>query len=561
MKPAERVATHAVLVAGGLLFLLPLLWMLGTSFKVPREMATKDVEFLPESPSPENFSPYIDLREFDEPERPDGVREEVWRRAVPELDAFLNATLDKWEPQTLGGPRNNPPPAKVDVRRYRAEMRQGLYELLSQRLSDSARASGTEALVENAREIVDERALRETFDACYRRFCLGEVRIRTNDYLTYSLYTGREWVHARGSGALQHRADAAPECEEVRYKFDRYSADFAARFWTPRLPVEPAGIDRVFVSYRGDASWALVKFTVTRDGKYYETRSLMNLYERDWIEQELRWPEDAKDPLEKKLYRVLHEVGPVEIETEPEDFAVYMEIRKANILQAWFAKTTRAYRQAFREVPFARFMMTSFAVAILNIVLAIFSCTLVGYAFARLEWPGRDLCFFLVLATMMIPPQVTMIPQFIVVKWLGWYNTLIPLWILSAFGIPFFIFLVRQFFKNIPGDLEDAARIDGCGFMRIYWHVMMPLIKPVIATIAIFTFMGTWNNFLMPLIYLNDERLFPLALGLFKFNLTAGGDVSLMMAGSFIMTMPVLALFALLQRYFIQGITLTGTKG
>src|SRR5690606_7847596 len=139
-----------------------------------------------------------------------------------------------------------------------------------------------------------------------------------------------------------------------------------------------------------------------------------------------------------------------------------------------------------------------------NIVLAIFSCTLVGYAFARLNWPGRDLCFGLLLATMMLPPQVTMIPQFLIIKSLGWYNTLMPLWIFSAFGTPFFIFLVRQFLKNVPGDLEDAARIDGCGSLRIYWHVMLPLIRPVMATIAIFTFMGTWNNFMQPLIYVND---------------------------------------------------------
>src|SRR5690606_21723607 len=163
--------------------------------------------------------------------------------------------------------------------------------------------------------------------------------------------------------------------------------------------------------------------------------------------------------------------------------------------------------------------------------------------FARLEWPGRDVFFGILLATMMLPPQVTMIPQFILFKEIGWYNTLLPLWAMSAFGVPFFIFLVRQFFKNIPGDLEDAARIDGCGFLRIYWHVMLPLVKPVVATIAIFTFMASWNNFMVPLIYVTDERLFPLSLGLFKMSLNlggGGGDIGLMMAGSFMMTLPII---------------------
>jgi multiple sugar transport system permease protein len=146
-------------------------------------------------------------------------------------------------------------------------------------------------------------------------------------------------------------------------------------------------------------------------------------------------------------------------------------------------------------------------------------------------------------------------------KHLGWFNTLLPLWIPAAFGAPFFVFLLRQFFRNIPKDLEDAARIDGCGFLRIYWHIMLPLVKPTIAAIAIFAFLGAWNNFMGPLIYVNDERLFPLALGLFKFSLRSGGDVGLMMAGSFVMTFPIILLFFFVQRYFIQGLSLTGTKG
>jgi len=128
------------------------------------------------------------------------------------------------------------------------------------------------------------------------------------------------------------------------------------------------------------------------------------------------------------------------------------------------------------------------------------------------------------------------------------------------FGSAFFIFLLRQFMMTIPKDLEDAAKIDGCGFFGIYWHVMMPLIKPTIATIAIFTFTGTWNNFMGPLIYVNDERLFPLALGLFKFSLASGADTGLMMASSFLMTLPIIILFFYAQKYFIQGIALTGTK-
>jgi ABC-type glycerol-3-phosphate transport system permease component len=165
------------------------------------------------------------------------------------------------------------------------------------------------------------------------------------------------------------------------------------------------------------------------------------------------------------------------------------------------------------------------------------------------------------LATMMIPGQVTMIPYFLIVRSLGWYNTLYPLWVGSFFAGAFNVFLLRQFLKGIPRDLEDAAKIDGCGFWRVYWHIMLPLIKPTLAAIAIFTFMGVWNEFMGPLIYLTDQRLYPLALGLYAFNVSSGGSMGMMMAGSLLMTVPVVVIFFFAQKYFIQGVTLTGMKG
>jgi multiple sugar transport system permease protein len=164
------------------------------------------------------------------------------------------------------------------------------------------------------------------------------------------------------------------------------------------------------------------------------------------------------------------------------------------------------------------------------------------------------------LATMMIPPQVTMIPFFLIVKSLGLYNNLAPLWVMSFFGNAFNIFLLRQFMMGIPRDLEDAAKIDGCNFFQVYLNVVLPLIKPTLACIAVFTFMGVWNDFMGPLVFLSDQRLYPLSLGLFALKVE-NGDMGLMMAGSMLMTLPVVLVFFFAQRYFIQGIALTGTKG
>jgi len=286
---------------------------------------------------------------------------------------------------------------------------------------------------------------------------------------------------------------------------------------------------------------------------------VLNLFGRQWVETQLRWPEGAGDPMERRSYLFLRHVGPAPAGSGP--FEVRLILAGNSLAGACRDKVLNHYRTVFRELPFGRYIMTSLALSILSIILTVFSCSLTAYAFARLRWPGRNLCFGLMLATMMIPPQVTMIPGFLIYRSLGWYNTLLPLWVGASFGAPFFIFLLRQFLKTIPQDLEDAARIDGCGFLRVYWHVMLPLVTPTIAIIAIYTFIGVWNNFMGPLIYVNDERLFPLALGLFKFNLRSGGDVGLMMAASFVMTLPIILLFFFVQRRLIQGVTLTGMKG
>jgi ABC-type glycerol-3-phosphate transport system permease component len=248
-------------------------------------------------------------------------------------------------------------------------------------------------------------------------------------------------------------------------------------------------------------------------------------------------------------------------ESGPNKAKVTLVMQRNDQLGAWWAKCQRNYRGALDYIPFWRYTATSVFLVILNIIGTVFSCSIVAFSFARLQWPGRNISFGLMLATMMIPAQVTMIPYFLIIKALGWYNTLTPLWVVSLTGNAFNIFLLRQFMKGIPRDLEDAARIDGCNSFQVYLHVVLPLVKPTLACIAIFTFMGVWNDFMGPLIYLSDQRLYPLSLGLYAFNVQSGGSFGMMMAGSLLMTMPVIAIFFFAQKYFIQGVTLTGMKG
>ena len=196
-----------------------------------------------------------------------------------------------------------------------------------------------------------------------------------------------------------------------------------------------------------------------------------------------------------------------------------------------------------------------------NILGEFFVASMVAYSFARLRWPGRDICFVLMLSTMMLPGAVTMVPLFILFKQLGWVNTFLPLIVPAFGGSPFYIFLLRQFFTTIPRDLEDAARIDGASIPQIWAQIMMPLIAPALAAVCIFTFRATWNDFMGPLIYIDSPSLRPMSLALFSFRQEHGTDWNTLMAASTLMTLPVVLVFFFFQRYFIQGITLTGIKG
>lgn len=219
------------------------------------------------------------------------------------------------------------------------------------------------------------------------------------------------------------------------------------------------------------------------------------------------------------------------------------------------------YPEALGYFPFLRQLRNTLVVALSNVGLTLISSTLVAFSFSRLRWVGRDLCFFLMLATMMLPYQVTMIPLFMIYRSLNWINSFLPLIVPHAFGVPFFIFLLRQFFLGIPKDLDDAATIDGCSEGGILRHIILPLAKPALATVALFQFLGSWNDFLGPLIYLSDPDKYTLPLGIQVFVSTSGVQWGWMMAATTVLTVPVIILFFFTQRTFIQGISLTGIKG
>lgn len=219
------------------------------------------------------------------------------------------------------------------------------------------------------------------------------------------------------------------------------------------------------------------------------------------------------------------------------------------------------YVQSIQAFPFFLYLRNTLFIVFSTIVGSVLSCTLAGYGFSRIQWPGRNAVFIAVLITMMLPFQVTMIPLFMVFRQLGWIGTFAPLTVTPFFGNAFFIFLMRQFFISIPGGLSEAARIDGAGEFRIFAQICVPLVRPAITTVAIFAFLNSWNDFIGPLLFLSNDKLYTLSIGIQQIMSVNDPRWNLLMAMGVIMTVPVLLIFFLLQKYFIQGISFGGIKG
>jgi multiple sugar transport system permease protein len=219
------------------------------------------------------------------------------------------------------------------------------------------------------------------------------------------------------------------------------------------------------------------------------------------------------------------------------------------------------YPRAISSMPYLVYLRNTLLLCAGSVAGTLLSCSLAAYGFARLEWRGRSALFGVLIATMLLPWHVTMVPRFLLLRELGLYNSLAALIVPTLLGDAFYIFLLRQFFRGIPEELSEAARLDGLGEFGIYWRIILPLSKPALATVALFQFIHAWNDFSGPLLYLSDRDRFPLAYGLEQFISSYGDQTHLLMAAAVLFSLPIVVLFFFAQRTFIRGIATTGLKG
>lgn len=229
----------------------------------------------------------------------------------------------------------------------------------------------------------------------------------------------------------------------------------------------------------------------------------------------------------------------------------------------WLPKSPRweNYLDVFRRLPFEKFIVNSLFVTTMGTIGSVLSSVMVAFGLSRIRWPGREILFTVLLATMMLPGVVTLIPVFIIFKQIRWVGTFYPLWVPAWFGGAFYVFLMRQYMLTLPTELDEAAKMDGASNFRILWQVIAPLCGPAIASVAIFSFLFHYNDFMGPLIYISDNTMYTLPLGLLWFQGRFGNFWHLVMAASMITILPVIVLFFFAQRYFVQGIQFTGLAG
>ncbi len=543
---------HAALIAGSLLFSAPFVWLASTSAKSADELYPP--RWLPPTPKPVAESPYIALRDNEYATRPIKVTRADWDRLCGPVRSAISTkaiSLRSSLPEFYGPYLNDPILAEAIFARL---LRRAPDELFS-KVEDLCTAWFAQE--------TGETVVREAFDLAYRRLALSNVAITGWDMTSEQPYKAEDipWEVLEGDVEIVPRTEGLKRtAQELHYSFERHSR-FRVRTVVP-FDMAPENIKKIRLSNHADRTWHRISATMEWNGRTYESSDPAYLSKERW--QDCTWQVASQEDTDimVKTWYTMKDQGPSNFQ-EPGKLRITMTFDATSTPGALFNKYTFNYIEVMRRVPLWRYIRNSVLLVILNIAGQLLGSSVAAFAFSRLRWPGREFCFVLLLATLMIPPQVTLIPVFLIWKELGLYNTLVPLWAPAFFGNAFYIFLLRQFMRSIPTDLEDSAKIDGCGYFGIYTRVILPLIKPALATIAIFTFMFVWNDFMGPLIFIADQELYPLSLGLFALHamMLLLAQHELMMAAAVLMTIPVVLLFFAAQRQFIQGITLTGLKG
>ena len=558
-----RGVGYLLLVGAAFCTMIPMLWLLTSSFKTANEIFAVPIQWLPNLPPRVASSPYIVEDAYPKIEKPMAVDEAGWKTLQPQLTQII------WAEAQAHIAANGKFSNYVSSEELQTEIIEGLWQQLVAGLPDEVWNGTTDSVTAAVRDTIIPEAVDTIWGSVYREVAVGTLRIEDLDFnrtpievVNWEAETG---TRIRTSDDLQTTAS-------LSYNFqDSNTTRMTATISSP-IPIER--IRRITLLVRGDASYHRLSLTVSvppsgmnagspNNGITYQPIRSFVLGSALWTDSVWR-VHGVPGELESSqitMQRVetnLAAQSAVEVGAGSQLF-LQLSIHQPAYLSIVWDKFTSNYRNLWKTVPYNRYFVNSVFIATASTLLTLFFCSLGGYAFAKYQFRGQKILFGILLASMMVPFQVLLVPLFGLMYDIGWLNSykaiVIPFSV-GAFGV----FLMRQFIVTIPSELLDAARIDGCSEFGIYYRIVLPIIKPALGALTIYSFLGSWNGYLWPLIILRDEAKYTLPIGLANLVGIYRQDYGMLMAGTLLSLMPIVILFLAMQREFVQGITLGGVK-
>ena len=556
---------YLLLVAAAFCTMIPLLWLLTSSFKTANEIFAVPIRWFPSFPPRVASSPYILKNTYPKIEKPTAVDETTWDALQPQLTQAI------WTKAQAHIAANAQFSNYVPSEQLQTEMIEGLWQQLITTLPDEIWHDTTESVVTAVQDAVIPEVVDTIWGSVYREVGIGTLQIEDIDFNRTPIEAVK-WETTSETRTQIRPSEDMQTVANLSYNFqDSDTFHITAAIPTP-IPIQR--IRRLTLPIRGDASYHRLSLTVSVRQSGETTNNVRNgtTYQptRPFVLESALW----KDAV-WRLHGIPGELEASHItmqQVETNDLVqsmveaeagnqlfLQLTIHQPSYPSIVWDKFTSNYRNLWKTVPYNRYFINSVFIATASTLLTLFFCSLGGYAFAKYQFRGQKILFGILLASMMVPFQVLLVPLFGLMYDIGWLNSykaiIIPFSV-GAFGV----FLMRQFIVTIPSELLDAARIDGCSEFGIYYRIVLPIIKPALGALTIYSFLGSWNGYLWPLIILRDEAKYTLPIGLANLVGIYRQDYGMLMAGTLLSLMPIVILFLAMQREFVQGITLGSVK-
>ena len=560
-----RGTGYLLLVAAAFCTMIPLLWLLTSSFKTANEIFAVPIQWFPSFPPRVPSSPYIVENAYPKIEKPIAVDKTVWETLRPELTQAI------WMETQTHIAANPQLSNYVPSEELQTEIIEGLWQQLVTSLPDEVWNGRKASIVTAVQDAIIPEAIDTIWSSVYREVAIGTLQIEDLDFNRTPMETVA-WKVTSDTGTRIRPSEDTQTLASLSYDFRDSDTRYITATLTTPVPIDR--IRRITLPIRGDASYHRLSLNVS----VLQTAEIDNDTDSGITYQPTR-PFVLENALWKDAVWRLHgipgelEASHIKMNQMETDIVVestsgpqngnqlllQLSIHQPPYLSIVWDKLTANYRNLWKTVPYNRYFINSVFIATASTLLTLFFCSLGGYAFAKYKFRGQKVLFGILLASMMVPFQVLLVPLFGLMYDIGWLNSykaiVIPFSV-GAFGV----FLMRQFIVTIPSELLDAARIDGCSEFGIYYRIVLPIIKPALGALTIYSFLGSWNGYLWPLIILRDEAKYTLPIGLANLVGIYRQDYGMLMAGTLLSLMPIVILFLAMQREFVQGITLGSVK-